>query len=200
MLHQVRHVNDLILLGHTTPDGGCTRTTSRSWCTCDNGNPVDMLTFIRDFIGKDETVLFILERDVNRNVVLYRFDEDTMSVDASWLLIPEDADLTQTTIAMVDEELVQEDLSSVEQHIYGTGALNAADMRFNLAALVDMPLHVRQNAMGQWRVYIELEAREWILQRINVHTDKGLVPVVTEIHFDVEDTAGRSLQFYYAIS
>ena len=195
----------LVKLGSTDSEGVSKRSTFRSWCTCDNGNPAHMLDFVRDFMGADDEILFILERDINRNVVVYRpsftatgdLDRNSMA-RASWLLVPREADLEHTTISMADEELVEEDLSVLEKYAYAVTVLD--EFTFALAALPDTPLVLTRNTNGKWCVRIEIESQWWTLQRILVHTTPmafNMFPAVSEIHFDVQEN-GRTAQFYYA--
>lgn len=199
----------LVQLGSTDADGVSKRRTDRSWCTCDNGNPAHMLDFIRDFMGAEDNILFILERDFNRNVVVYRpllNDAGAVVQDllagATWLLVPPDADLDQTTISMVDENLIEEDLSTLEKCAYAVSVVNADANTFAVAALPDTPLVLTQTADGKWCARIEIESQWWTLQRIFVHTTPAvfnLFPKVSEIHLDVRQDDGRTAQFYYAI-
>ena len=199
----------LLKLGWTDADGVSKRTTGRSWCTCDNGNPAHMLDFVRDFMGPTDDILFILERDLNRNIVIYRpsfiadgeVDRETLA-RASWLLVPREADLDHTTIAMADEELVEEDLTVLEKRAYAVTVLNPDNFIFSVAALPDTPLVLTQDPNGKWCVRIEIDSQWWTLQRIMVHTTPSvfMFPAVSEIHLDVYQETGRTAQFYYATS
>lgn len=200
----------LVGLGSTDVHGVSKRTGARSWSTRDNGNPAHMLTFVRDLMGLDDNVLFTMERDFNRNVVMYRpalgvtgeLDLSTLAT-ASWLMVPDTADLDHTTVEMVDEELVEEKLTALEQLGYGTKVVaHRDDLAFAVAALPDTPMFLVQTAEGQWRAHVEVEGTRWTLNRIMLHTTPrafGMFPGVSEVHVEVEDDKGQVAQFYYAV-
>jgi hypothetical protein len=175
-----------------------------------------MLTLVRNLMGgdtrddgDDDPVLFIVERDLNRNVVMYRPGNAEL-VQPSWLLVPEEADLDNITVEMVDEQLVEEDLTKLEQLGYGVKRLSGegAASRFYMAALPDTPLTLFQTQEGKRRVWVEIEGKRWILQRVMLHTRPralGWFPTVTEVHLEVEMMtesgagSGMVAQFYYAV-
>jgi len=202
-------LNALHKLGSTDIKGVSKRDGSRSWCTNDNGNPANMLTFVRNLMGQDDDVLFIVERDINRNVVFYRpaltstGELDTSLVaGGSWLIVADEADLDNTTEEMVDEQLVEEELTRLERLGYGVKRVSGPELIFSIAALPDTPLTLFQNEEGAWRVWVEIEGDKWIVQRIMLHTQArmlGMFPQVTEVHFDVESTCGLVAQFYFAV-
>ena len=196
-------------LGSTDVHGVSRRTGNRSWSTNDNGNPANMLRFVRDLMGEDDDILFTIERDINRNVVVYRpsltprGELDTSSLaKGSWLLVPEEVDLDNTTVEMVEEELVEEEFTALEQMGYGVDMVHQDDLCFAVRALPDNHLHLFQTPAGKWRARLLVEGKLWTLQRILLHTTPralGLFPAVSELHVEVEDAAtGAVAQFYYA--
>jgi hypothetical protein len=209
-------LNSLHKLGSTDVNGVSRRTGSRSWSVADNGNPDDMVTFVRNFMGQDDDVLFIVERDFNRNVVIYRpcFVHDGTELNTSkvaggsWLIVPDDVDLDNMTEEVVDD-LVEEDLTKLEHLGYGVKKMSGGEgeLKFSIAALPDTPLtlfkHVDEEGSEVWRVSIEIEEHRWIVRRIMLHTKPralGLFPSVTEVHLEVEDYGAHGMvaQFYYS--
>lgn len=164
----------------------------------DNGNPEDTLEIVRGVMGRDENVMFTIERDFNRNVCYYS-TQDGVSVDAKWLLIPDDIDLHDMSIEQVEDELVEEPLTRMETYAYGTKSLGQG--RFMLNAIKGEQLGIRRDQEGNYRATIFIQGIHWTLRRIMIHTKPALgmlYPSVTEIHLEVEDVHGDIAQFFYA--
>ena len=174
----------------------------RRWRTSDNGNPPNMLGVVRDLMGPGDRVLFIVERDFNRNVAMYRpallsadeVDTNRM-VGVTWLLVNRDADLENL------DGLFEENLTVLEEVGYGVDVVMEDDMVFSIRSLPDTPLFLVNN--GGWCVQIEIASRRMTLTRIILHTTKrafGLFPGVTEVHLEVEDPrTGAVEQHFYAV-
>jgi len=195
-------LNALMKLGCTHVDGVSTRTTSRSWSMNDNGNPSHMLQFVRDFISDD--VLFTIERDFNRNVILMSPSLDATgnlnTVKASWFMVPSDVDIE---CEETHGSLYEEELTKLEYMGYGVTNVVPNTPSFCVAALPDTPLNlVRDPVTQKWRVCITIENVTWMLQRILLYTKPralGMFPSVTELHLEVADASGAVAQFYYAV-
>jgi hypothetical protein len=161
-------------------------------------------------MGPEDDVIFTIERDFNRNVVMYRPSltrqgelNTSKLVDAAWLMVPAEVDLDNTTVDMVDEELVEEELTSMEELAYGVDVVHVDDLCFAVRAFPDNHMFLKKTPNDQWRATVMVEGRMWTLRRILLHTIPrafGLFPAVSEMHLEVEDEAGAVAQFYYAIN
>lgn len=202
-------LDSLIELGVIDVHNVSHRASTREWATTDNGNPANMLGFVRDIMGADDEVLFIVERDFNRNVVLYRptltysGDLDTTQiVNAGWLMISDEADLDDANVAMDDDAISEEAMTSLEELGYGVNVINGSNLCFAIRALPDVPLFLVQNAKGQWRARIEIKGQMWVLHRIFITTTPRSFgfPKVSELHLEVCDVDTDAIaQFFYAL-
>ena len=173
---------------------------ARAWSTADNGNPDNMLEFVRDVLGEHDTVMFTIERDLNRNVMIYRpnFEGDAAPARPGWLMVPADADLDNTTIDMVDNQLKEEDITGIEQ--LGYGVKSSGPSSFSIRALPDTVVHMFETDDQQWRVRVEVDGTLRVLQRIVLFvTTRFGLPGVREVHVEVEDDAGAVSQHFYAV-
>jgi hypothetical protein len=190
----------LTRLGSVDAYGNVTQVGTREWSNEENGNPDEMVEFVRNVLGEQSTILFIIERNINRNVCYYQFDPETNKVVPTWLMIPDDLDLKDMSIEDVDTRLTQEDLSMFETRGYGVSVVD--DTHFIVRALGDEVLTIHHDEDGNARATIVIDNKHWILRRIMVQTKPIRilgVPTVTELHIEVEDELNRVNQFFYAV-
>jgi hypothetical protein len=202
-------LSSLELLGHTD-ERGATVQTGRRWASDDNGNPEDMAYFVKSFLGTQDTTLFIVERNINRNVCHYQAnlnsDGETLYVHApvkpSWLMIGAELELDSMTEQDVDEGvLYEEPLSGVEPMVYGMTFLDST--HFELKAIPGETFTLEQNPVDScWRALLTIQGHAWVVERIYLHTTKSALgfPSVQEVHIDVThpDKDADKRSFYYS--
>jgi hypothetical protein len=189
-------ISTLTRLGSVDGYGNATQLGAREWSNADNGNPDNMINFTRGFLG-DEDILFIVERDLNRNVCYYSLDEH--KVVPTWLMIPDDVDLSSMTIEQIDGDLVSEEaLTMLERRGYGVDVLDPT--HFTVRALKGEVFTIRRDDNGNARAYIHIDHRDWQVRRVMIHTKPSMLgfPSVREIHIEVED-GGRITQFFFGV-
>jgi hypothetical protein len=96
-------LNSMHLMGVTDADGVFrgNREAAETLRRESNGNPMNMLDAVRRILGDD--VLFVIQRSVNRNVVVYRLKRDAGEqvdpadpVEVFWLMIPASTQISTT--------------------------------------------------------------------------------------------------------
>jgi len=189
-------------LGCVDTEGEIHYETDRQWAVADNGNPENILEITRGVLGENDTLMFIIERDFNRNVCYYKANTDAggrEQVLPNWLIIPRDIDMHNLSIEEVEDELKEENLTMVETYAYGTK--NIDTNQFMVNALKGEQLSIFKDDEGNYRASIFIRGTPWVLNRIMIHTKSvamGLYPAVSEIHLDVETLGGTPAQFFYA--
>lgn len=199
-------LSSLTYLGCVDPQGDVHYATDRCWSTDENGNPENILDITRGVMGANDTLMFIIERDVNRNVCHYTANLDDSGalvhenpVAPSWLIVPAGIDMHNMSIQEVEDDLTEEGLTTMETYAYGTK--NLKNGRFMVNALKGEQLSMFQDQEGNYRTSIVIQGMHWVLRRIMIHTKPvmlGLYPSVSEIHLDVESRQGDPAQFFYA--
>lgn len=189
-------ISSLTCLGRVDVHGNATQLGDTEWSTEDNGNPGNMTEFTRDFLGQDN-IMFIIERNLNRNVCYYTLDLESSRVIPTWLIIPDGVDVSDMSIDDV-EEVTEERLTMLENRVYGVDTID--DSHFVVRALKGAVFTIRRDGDSA-RATIEVDNRTWVLNRIMIHTTPSRllgIPSVTEIHLDVEDENGKIVQFFFA--
>lgn len=208
---QVRGFANLTFLGVTTPSGefgangmACS---APSWRRPHNGNPTSMIDVVRSLFP-EQTILFIIERDVNRNVVVYTLDKTRANVRVFWLMIPSTAPLYTHDAPLPSEidlgSVHTEDLTAVENRLaYGVNVLNDGGDGLALAVkaigeervYVDTfsgvaSVTIADTTMELRRVFISTEARSWMPypKTVEVHVEcapPGSEDLVVTYHYAV---------------
>ena len=213
----VRGFANLNFLGVTTSGGEYTALgepcVSPSWRRPHNGNPPNMIDVVRSLFP-DQSVLFIVERDVNRNVVVYTLDKTRANVRVYWLMIPSSAPFYTHDSPHTEEidlgNIHTEDLTAIENRLaYGvTMHSNAApetlcvsvkaigeermfvDTYTGVASVV-----IAENQLELRRVFISTEPRSWMPY-----------PKTVEVHVEVAapssepEAADVVVTYHYAVS
>lgn len=200
-------LSSLTRLGHVGVDGAPVRLTGRVWKTGGNGNPDSMLDTVRGYLGTQDSTLFIIERDVNRNVCHYQVNltasggvDPVTPVAVEWFMVAEDTDtdnLDPFEYDMGGESPVHtEQLNMIERTVYGVGA--PSPTQFTVNALRGEMFNLRRRGDG-WCACVTIDGVEWVLHRVMLHTSIGFTgPRVDEVHLDVESPSGGMAQFFYA--
>lgn len=190
-------IESLTRLGDVDAYGNATQLGDREWSNEDSGNPGDMVEFVRNVLG-DPNILFIIERNLNRNVCYYQLDPETNTVFPAWLMIPPELDIEDMSIDEVDNELSEEGLSMLEKRAYGVDHIDAT--HFTMRALKGEVFTIHRDAGGA-RASIKIEGKQWVVRRFMIHTKPSRVfgiPTVAEIHIEVED-GKKIVQFFFAV-
>lgn len=212
---QHKTLENMVLLGVTMNGVDYVRNTDTNqllptvqppWRPARNGNPPDMLTVARALL-ESEPILFVVERDTNRNVVLYTLrDEDVLPV---WLMIPNppvhyDSEMPLDADTEIDlGDVHTETLTPLEAAFgYGVhrGVQRGANMTLFVQALKEQPIVVRK-VDNEWHAFIQITADSapLILRRIMIHTEPRPLapwPKVVEIHLEVQQEPNSDSIWY----
>jgi len=203
-------LGSLHLMGYTDEHGATIQTDSdKRWAADDNGNLDDMPYFVESYLGTQDSTLFIVERNTNRNVCHYQVnhahDGETLDahcpVNPSWLMIGGDVDLSNMSTDDIEDGIIyEEELSGIEPMVYGLNFLDTT--HFQLKAIPGETFILEQNPAGnKWRATLMIRGEPWVVNRIYLHTAPSLMgfPVVEEIHIDVTHPDKKSDQrsFYF---
>jgi hypothetical protein len=170
----------------------------RAWSDEDNDNPDDMVEFTRNVLGEPDTILFIIERNLNRNVCYYQLDTDTKQVTPAWLMIPHGLDLSNLSIDEVDNQVTEEGLTMLETRAYGVDTID--DDHFTMRALKGEVFTIHRDG-DTARATIVIDHKTWVVRRIMIHSNPNMlgIPIVKEVHLEVEDGPHRVTQFFFAV-
>lgn len=202
----------LELLGHTDEHGRSEQLGDRRWSLDDNGNPDDMEYLVKSILGTQDTTLFIIERDTNRNVCHYQVNLTPSgepyangAVKPSWCMITKDADLDDMSIEDVsgNDVIYEEALSGIEPMVYGVAMIDST--HFQIHALKGETFTLERDPVTDtWRALLTIEGRPWVVKRIYLHTKSAtamgdMFPRVSEIHVVVQYVdSDKKFTFYYA--
>lgn len=177
-----------------------------AWHPISNGNPPNMLDVTRSlFEDNGKRVLFIVERDTNRNVLMYSRDSERV-VEPLWLMIQGapvhyNADEPFNDEAEIElGNIYTEDLTPLEASIgYG---LRVDDSRQHvyMHALREQAIYVRQ-LEGEWHAMIEVTPNTppLFLRRITIITQPRPFapwPRIVEVHVEVQQSLQGPLIVY----
>lgn len=213
------------LLGvSTTTNNGNIEDSGWRWSPFKHQNKCDMYSAARALFGN--TVLFVIERDINKNVVLYKAvpsptsQQNTVNVEAFWLMIPpittelsdkENSDQSDSSEDDDDDDAVNlgnvhtEDLTLLERTLaYGLTCtqLENGGVRMFCKALRGEPIDVVQDDDG-WHARVRIQGELHYLQRVLVSTEErswGLWPKTTEVHMQCVQLPHKNrLTYHYKL-
>lgn len=209
---QVRGFANLSFLGVTTSGGEYNAVgeacASPAWRRPHNGNPPNMVDVVRALFP-DQTILFLVERDINRNAVVYTLDKTRSKVVVYWLMIPSSAPFYTHDFPNSQEvdlgQIHTEDLTAIENRLaYGvvmhqTGSDQLCmsvkaigeerifiDTYTGVASII-----IADNSMELRRVFISTEARSWMPY-----------PKTVEVHVECATAAQEesvTVTYHYAV-
>jgi len=152
-----------------------------------------VLAFLLTFMGPigyateppANEVLFILERNTNRNQVVYELkhadeSQTTETIHPYWRMLARDGHL--------------EELNSIEKsQIYGVDQVERTRdfIRFEIAALPSYPIMVLRNSGS---AFIHLLGEDRVIKRVFVHVSGGLIPSVDSIEIDCQTQDSAAIQ------
>jgi hypothetical protein len=188
-------------------------TTSVPWAMESNGNPHSlMFKTIKELLYDTVHVLFIIERDTNKNVVVYGLNKDSdgnvlLTTVVFWVMIPveakreeeededEEVDLGNEGDQEVDlGNVYTEDLTFFENnYAYGIKSRSlesdGEEEHIYVKALEGQLITVKQDMDGEYYAMIHLNGSTRLLNRIFICTEPRLLGLcrTTEVHVDVRD-------------
>ena len=197
------------------------------WRQKQNGNPSNLYSSVKEVLGA-VNVLFIVERDLNRNVVVYAVDTESpliipppVQTHVFWLMIPAAAPVAGWSVPRDDDssdsdsdppaasnlgEVYTEDLTIVERrYAYGLTSRNITytEEEIFIKALDKQPIRVRIHADGSYYATIQIGGTDMVLNRIFICTEPGalLWPKTTEVHLEVRLTfdAPTTLTYFFRV-
>lgn len=192
-------LSSLTRLGSIDGYGNETQLSDRAWSTDENENDDMMVEFTRNVLGEHDNILFVIERNFNRNVCYYQLDPETGKVTPAWLIIPDHLDVSNMSIFDVDNELREEELTMMESRVYGVDMID--ESHFTVRALKGEVFTIHRTG-DTARATVDIDDKSWVVRGILIHTRPGLVfgiPTVTEIHVEVEDKNERVFHFFFAV-
>ena len=195
------------------------------WRRKQNGNPSNVFARVKDVLQDSVNVLFIVERDLNRNVVVYAVDTESplivpppIQTHVFWLMIPASSprDDEDTSDSDSDSDsragsnlgdVYTEDLTMVERrYAYGLTSRNITytEEEIFIKALDKQPIRVRMHADGSYHATIQIGGVDMILNRIFICTEPGtllLWPKTTEVQLEVRLTldSPTTLTYYFRV-
>jgi hypothetical protein len=217
---QHRTLDDMQLLGITV-NGADYQRDSRTnqlaqtalppWRCTSNGNPPDMLSVARELF-ESETILFIVERDTNRNVVMYTLSEG--DIVPRWLMTPAppvhyDSNTPLPADAEIDLGDVHTESLTALEAAFGYGVRvergsSSADKTGLLVQALSGQRITLDSRDGEAVATIQMvrDTEPLILRRIMIHTEPRPLapwPKVVEIHLEVQQSVdGPSIWYRYA--
>jgi hypothetical protein len=184
-------------------------TDAAPWRMCYNGNPRGMWQYVKSSLPPETNVLFIVQRDVNRNVVVYAYSEAERRVHAFWFMVPASA---RRSPARYDEdkeedeevdvgEAYAEGLTLVEETM-AYGVSPTVDGAFTVKALEGRQLRVVKEG-DEWVATCTAEGRHVVLRDVFICTEASSWrpwPTTTECHLTCsEDATKPTLTYHYSV-
>lgn len=169
-----------------------------------NGNPYDMLTVVRELMeGENRRALFIVERDTNRNVLMYLADSSQLA-QPLWLMVKSPPVHYNSNVPLRDDEEVDlgnvfvEELTALENAV-GYGLVEGANCIY-LQALKQQPIFIEKLG-DEWhaRIQISDSSERLYLRRIFICTEPRPIapwPKITEVHVQVQQRLDGPLITY----
>jgi len=179
------------LLGWKDEDGKKFYVKDQTWVETNNGNPANMLEFIRFLYG--ENAMFICERSNSRNTVVYQFDEHLLEFKCFRINIPPYTNLSE----IIDLQKIE--FSCLDKSVYGVRTTANSDV-FSIKAVPQFMLK-RKKINGVWRTFITIQENIWMLQRIMLQIKENtMLPVVTHMMLEVSRALDTPVfRFHYKI-
>jgi hypothetical protein len=195
------------------------------WQTTRNNNPIKgFFRTVKRIVQNKCEMLFMIERDLNRNVVIYglnKNDEGVVQLPtvAFWLMIPDsttrvheshdtatDSDSADEENCSVPPDLHTEDLTFIEKNLaYGIAqnTVNTAEEVIYIKALENQPIYVRRDGQGRFYATVDINGTSMCLRRIFICTDSNatILRGTKEVHVEVSETldSHASITYYYRV-
>lgn len=171
------------------------------WRHASNGNPPNLSGVVQALLP-DHHVLFVVERDINRNVVVYSLDEGESSktVTPFWLMIP----APRSSLDLGD--VYTEDLTRVESNLaYGIEQRAHADDSITLSvrAISGLPIQVKRDARGSYAAHMSMNGGEVLVKRFMIFTEPrrwAPWPRTVELHVEAQDPeSSQSITYHFEV-
>lgn len=196
----------------TDLNGKLVPTESGPWRHSGNGNPRNMLEVVQSLLP-DLNIVFLVERDFNRNIVLYCVNESSPGVvdrrdpiTVMWLMISAAPPVT------ADGELdlgdvYTEDLTTLERNLaYGvsdTCVISDTHLTVRIRAVngEDISIHY-SSSEKTWEAGITMGKTYLYLDRFRIFTEPRKFapwPKTVELHVDARLTAGNAITYHYEV-
>jgi hypothetical protein len=191
---------------------------SGPWRRGTNGNPGKMHEVAEALLEESGVkVLFVVERSVNRNIVVYTANVDSYGnlnaerpVNEFWLMVPPDAPISTGEEEEIDlGNVYTEDLTSFERSMaYGARVAppSSGTTTVFVKALDSQPIQIRPptSPESRWHATISVDGREQlILNRIMIYTESNLWgpwPRPVEMHVETQQALDSpSIIYHYAV-
>lgn len=172
------------------------------WRHASNGNPANLCGVIQSLLV-DNHVLFVVERDVNRNVVVYSLEEGDgkKRVTPFWLMIP--APRSTTDLG----DVYTEDLTRVETNLaYGVQQRVNTDASITLSvrAINGLPIQVKPDKTGRYVAHMSMNGGEVVVKRFMIFTEPrrwSPWPKTVELHVETHtpDSVASPIMYHFEV-
>lgn len=182
---------------------GALKLNHNPWRHGGNGNPPSMLDVVRSLLPHFH-IVFLAERDINRNVAVYCVQESAPGVAdvnkpmmAFWLMIPHPRDTNDLG------DVYTEDLTTMEDSLaYGLCNWRCSDnvITTHVRAVSGQSITVRHDG-EKWQAMIEMNSTPLVLHKFMIYTAPGkwtLWPRTHELHVEAEKE-GRGISYHFAV-
>lgn len=189
-------------------------TSSGPWRHDSNGNPTNMLEVVQALLP-DLNIVFVVERNLNRNVVLYCVNETRPGVvngdnpiTVMWLMISAPAPPTTTECDEVDlGNVYTEDLNTLERTLaYGVSNVTITgntEFKTRICAVSGEDITIRYSATDKtWEALILMQNTYLRLNRFRIFTEPRKFapwPKTVELHVDAKLMAGNAITYHFAV-
>lgn len=188
-------------------------TATGPWRHGGNGNPRNMLEVVQSLLP-DLNIVFLVERDLNRNIVLYCVNECRPGVvdrenpmTVMWLMIPQTPDTTSSTEDVDLGEVYTEDLNTLERTLaYGlTNVVVQSDdkLQVRVRAVNGEDIMIRYHAAERtWEAIVLVQQRYLYLDRFRIFTEPRKFapwPKTVELHVDGRLMAGGEISYHFEV-
>lgn len=176
------------------------------WRHGGNGNPENMLDVVRSILPQYK-IAFLVQRDLNRNLVLYTVNELSPGVadpasplNAFWLMIPGSSLEKEGSKDEVDlGEVYTEDLNTLERTLaYGVSSskvVKPGHVQASVRAVSGEGINVVYNAEDEeWNAYVNMNGEQVKLQQFFIYTEPrqwSPWPKTVELHIHVSTRVNR---------
>ena len=170
-----------------------------NWRRDSNGNSEDVLHVVKELFPDDE-ILFVIERDFNRNILVYKtaFDENdeldlSKIVDVFWLMV--DAPVSPTNLGRVHIE----ELSILERSLaYGVEANKDEIGYYIKIRALNEPIRVFYEA-DELHAGLAVKGNMMTLERVMIYTTPRALcwPLTTQLDFNFMDGETKSKCTYH---
>lgn len=167
-------------------------------------NPPQLSDVVQSLLP-DMHVVFVVERDINRNVVVYAVNDTGKGVDTTqpmsvfWLMIP--AAKSDTDLG----EVYTEDLTRVEANLaYGVSRAQVhspTKFTVNVRAVNGEPIVVQKQG-GKWQAFIHMNGDALAVKRFMIFTEarRWLAwPKSVEMHVDTVPVNSQPVTYHFEV-